>query len=743
MINAQQNNPITPDSLCDIVHVDDVRVSPDGTRAAFVRTSIDKGGNSYNRTIWLQDLTNPRTQAEPLTGSTKDSVPRWSPDGTRLAFISGRGDKPALLVLSLRGGEAHTIATHPNGVAGFEWSPDGTRVAYSASMRSDECAAEDEANEKARVKAASERASDIPNAEGSEAKDAWLVKRDKDQKQHDEELRLDPRVIDRFPYRTGTSFTEDRFTHIYVIDVPASFAEPDSTKPDRITPSDTRASFSGLSWSLDGNFIYSTYTRDPDSGELFRFADIVRLRVPSSTQPEAARQKASVQKSKGEAFERLTVAGYTCFDALPSPDGKWLAFNRAFDNPDRYEPSTLTIMALRPSGQPGKSGQAPKPELIDITAPHDRSLGSYRWRRDGQALYFTLHDRGTTTLYRADINPRTRARRAAHASVQVEHVTHAAHEIDSFDLASGPRVVFSASTPADPSALYVIDTRRIRALYTPNTAFLDKHQVGQVEVVRFNHDGRALQGWLLRPVDFDPRKPYPLIVQMHGGPHVMWGAATRSLWHESQAMASAGYCVFWCNPRGSDGYGREFWHSNQSDWGDGPMSDVLAGVDLVAGRDYIDAGRLCLTGGSYAGFLTAWIIGKDQRFAAACAQRGVYNLVSMRNTTDIPFFNDRESGGMTPWDDVETLWRMSPISLVPNIKTPLLIEHSEQDFRVPIEQAEQLFQALKLMKKPVQLVRWPREGHELSRAGEPKHRVERIRRIIEWFNEHTRTTRGK
>ena len=210
------------------------------------------------------------------------------------------------------------------------------------------------------------------------------------------------------------------------------------------------------------------------------------------------------------------------------------------------------------------------------------------------------------------------------------------------------------------------------------------------------------------------------------------------MWHEFQAMAGAGYAVFYCNPRGSDGYGLEFHHSNRGDWGDGPMRDVLAGVDLLAGRDYIDGKRLCLTGGSYAGYLTAWIIGRDHRFAAACAQRGVYNLVSMRNTTDIPFFNDRETGSITPWDDVAALWNMSPISLVPNVQTPLLIEHSEQDYRVPIEQGEQLFQALKLMKKKVKMIRWPREGHELSRAGEPRHRLLRIESIIEWFNEHTK-----
>ena len=694
---------ITSDSLYDLVSVDDVRVSPDGARAAFVRTSIDRSSNAYSRSIWLQDLKNLRAPAEPLTSGTKDSSPRWSPDGLRLAFISGRGDKPAVFVLPMSGGEARSIASHPNGVGGFEWSPDGAGIAYTASMRPDECAKEDEANQETRDKTEDNKTS----------KEAWDFKREKEQKQHDEELRLDPRVIERFPYRTGTAFMEDRFAHIYVVDVPASFAEPSAAKPQRITPSDSVASFRGLAWSADGKHIYSTFTRDADSGEIFRFADIVRL------SPHAG----------GGAFARISIPGYTAFDPLPSPDGKWLAFDRSFDNPDRYEPSTLSIVPASHTGQENKL------YVVDITAPHDRSLGGFKWSRDGKSLYFTLLSEGATNLYRANI-----VARGKRATIETEQVTRATHEIDSFDVTDEGRVVFTASTAADPSALFAVDKKRVRSLHAPNLKFLSEYGIGDVEAIRFENEGRKLQGWLMKPTGFDAKKRYPLIVQMHGGPHVMWGAATRGLWHEFQAMAGAGYCVFWCNPRGSDGYGREFWHSNRGDWGDGPMRDVLAGVEMVTRRDYIDGKRLCLTGGSYAGYLTAWMIGKDHRFAAACSQRGVYNLVSMRNTTDIPFFNDREVGGVTPWDDVDALWRMSPISLVPNVQTPLLIEHSEQDYRVPIEQAEQLFQALKLMKKTVQLVRWPREGHELSRAGEPRHRAERIRRIIEWFNEHTRTT---
>ncbi len=643
----------------------------------------------------------PKTPAQPLTGSIKDGAPRWSPEGNRLAFISGRDDKPAVFVLPMQGGEARNVASHPNGIGAFEWSPDGRRIAFCAGMRADECEAEDKkANDKRQAK---------EDSQPAPIKDSWDLKREKEQKQHEEELRLDPRIVSRMPYRTGTTFIEDRYTHIYVADVPASFAEPSEGKPRRITPNDSLSSFVGAAWTADGKQIFSATSRDPDSGELFLLRDIVRLGADS----------------KARTFKRMPVKGNTCNGALPSPDGKWIAFDKSVENKERYEPGTLCIM-------PANSAKAE--DIIDLTDVLERSVGDYKWSPDGKYLYFTLLKEGAVNLWRCKTPASARAR-----EIELDQLTDADHEIISFDVTRDGRVVFIACTPQDPSALFMLDQKgRTTPLYQPNAKVLGEAEIGAVEEIRYESDGREIQGWLILPPGFTPKKKYPMVVQMHGGPHVMWGAAARSMWHEFQAMAGAGYAVFYCNPRGSDGYGLDFHHSNRGDWGDGPMRDVLAGVDLLTQRDYIDDKRLCLTGGSYAGYLTAWIIGKDHRFAAACSQRGVYNLVSMRNTTDIPFFTDRETGSITPWDDVAALWHMSPMSLVPQVQTPLLIEHSEQDYRVPIEQAEQLFQALRLMKKKVQMVRWPREGHEVSRAGEPKHRLQRIQRIIEWFNEHTR-----
>ncbi len=678
--------PITPADLCELALIDDVRVSPDGAMVVFTISKADWANNAQTSHLWGKSLHQAESPAHMLTRSGKDSAPRWSAHGA-LAFLSARGEKAEVYQLP-HYGEAYSVAAHANGITAFAWSPDGRHIAFCAPMRADECATEDQSS---------------ATADDQPSKDAWTLRREKEQRQHEEEQRLDPRRITRIPYRTGTKFIDDRFTHIYVAEA-ADPAHGKRARPRRLTPNDTAFNFSPPRWSADGRYLYTTYTRDPDSGELFRYTDIVRFDT------HAAKR----------AFTRLALPDYSCYDPLPSPDGRWLAFLRSLDDPQAYQPATLAIARVE-----GDTLTL----VADLTAALDRTVGDFRWSADGQWLYFTINADGRTNLWRASL--------ADPAQPQLEQLTFDDHEINSFDVTPDGCVVFAASTPQDPSALYLLaQDGSVHLLHQPNAELLRQRAVGNVETLRYTCDGRSIQGWLFTPADFDPRRRYPLIVQMHGGPHIMWGAATRSMWHEVQAMLSAGYLVFYCNPRGSDGYGRAFWHANRADWGDGPMRDVLTGVDVLCERPYVDRSRLYLTGGSYAGYLTVWIIGRDARFAAACAQRGVYNLVSMRNTTDVPFFNDREAGGITPWDDVEALWRMSPISLAPHIRTPLLIEHSELDYRVPIEQAEQLFQAMKLMKKEVKLIRWPREGHELSRSGEPKHRVERIQAIIEWFNQH-------
>ncbi len=677
--------PITYDSLYNIVYIEEVKVSSSGTHAAFVRLSIDRSANEYVRAIWLQDLSTAERRAVPFTAGRKDSSPRFTEDSTRLGFLSNRnGEGQAQVhVISLAGGEAQRLTSHPSGVNSFEWSPDGRRIAFNASVRVDERIQEDEKRR-------------VPNEE-PEAQDPWDKKREKDQHEHEDALRFDPRTVREFPYRTGTTFVNDRWNHVYVTDVPETFSDGNKAQAARLT--DDNLNYGQPAWTRDEQALICSKSRRPSNqNEMIEFwDDLVRIGLNADSR----------------ATTVLLSNQYSYTHPRISPNGRWVAFERHLEDLPEFRNTTLAILPVE--------GGA----VTDLTAHLDRELGYFTWGQDSAWLYFTLIKDGSENLYRVSID-----------GGQVEQLTDGAQEVTSFDVDAQGRVIYAASTMQDPSALYLRDVDgHVVTLYKPNEKFLSEHEVRPVEEIRYPSDGFQIQGWVMTPPDFDPARKYPLALEIHGGPSAMWSPGTRSMWQEWQALASAGYVVFFCNPRGSGGYGEKFLIANRGDWGDGPMNDILRGVEQVVSHGYVDTARMVMTGGSYGGYLTAWIVGRDHRFKAAVAQRGVYNMISMRGVTDIPWFNDREAGA-SPWEDVGKLWAMSPISLAPQVQTPLLLEHSEQDYRVPISQAEELYLALRSFKKTVELIRWPREGHELSRSGEPKHRAERVQRILEWFGQY-------
>ena len=669
--------PITPESLIELVSLSDPQISPDGKCVAFVRTHIDAKANKYLRAIWLKDLQSD-APAVPLTFGAKDASPRWSPDGDWLAFISGRDEKPQVYALPARQpGEAHALTAHKSGVSAFDWSPSGRKIFFVASLRADERDAEDKPAD-----------ADTKPVAGDKDKD-----------------RNDPRVITVTPYRSGTTIFEDKYRHIYVADIVAPGDAPSS--PTRVTDGDMN--FATPAWSRDGHALYSSVSRDPAQGELLRFTDVARIPADGS-----------------RTFERLATAGFTSSQPRPSPDGRWLAMTRFNEDEQARAGSELVARVI---DEPRAAGR-----VLNQSA-----YATWSWGKDSQHIYYVSLQHGSMSINCASV-----------ADGAVRALTSGPRNVDCgdqttqpFDVSADGRVVFVCTDDAGYFSLRLLSpVGGEQALYAPNQKFVEAHGVCTPEAMSFESDGLSIQGWLIKPPAFDAAQKYPLIVNIHGGPHVMWGPAMESLWHEAQAMAHAGYVVFYCNPRGSEGYGDAFLHSNRADWDAGPMADILRGVEALVARGSIDPARLCVTGGSYGGYMAAMMVGVDKRFAAAVAQRGVYNLISARNTSDIPYFFDREMGGVSPWDDVEFLWRVSPIAYASSIDTPLLLEHSELDFRVPVSQAEEFYTALAHKRKTVELVRWPREGHDLSRSGEPKHRVERLTRILDWFNKYAHANKS-
>jgi len=294
--------------------------------------------------------------------------------------------------------------------------------------------------------------------------------------------------------------------------------------------------------------------------------------------------------------------------------------------------------------------------------------------------------------------------------------------------------VFIASTNTNPGDLFITNNsgKHERQLSAINRTLLDQLTLVEPGEITFtSFDNTQIHGWLLKPYIFDVNKKYPLVMEIHGGPHWFYGNAW---FQEFQLLAAQGYVVFYCNPRMSTSYGQEFSMLGVGDWGNSDYKDMLSGIDYVVNLGFIDSTKIGITGGSYGGYLTNWIIGQTDRFKVAVTQRSITNLVSFYGTTDVQNFAEFEFG--LPWENYQKLYERSPITYAHLIKTPLLIIHSENDYRVPISQAEELFSILKRNNVEVEFIRYPEEGHELSRSGLPLHRVDRYNRIIDWFNKY-------
>jgi dipeptidyl aminopeptidase/acylaminoacyl peptidase len=676
---------ITAQDLFKIVTVSDPRFSPDSKWIAFVRTEIDRETNDYRCAIWLAAADGNRLR-QFTSGVQRDRAPRWSPDGRWLAFVSNRGDekaKPQIHLIATDGGEARCLTKMENGADEPAWSPDGRWIAFTSRLNAEEMAAES-----------------LPQPEP--ASDPDEVARRAEEREKKEKEKQDPRIITRFAYRAETSYFDDRTKHLYLLEVDPEVGQTRG-KPRRLTQ-DSR-NYSEPCWMADGSGLLASVDRQPEVDDLFYYSDVVRVPLDGGT-PQI-----------------LTGADTADHEPRPSPDGRWIAYNS-------LPVSELTIANAEIKLMPATGG----PPRV-LTAELDAHPRDCCWAPDSQSLLFLVEEQGLIDLRRVSLD-----------GGPVETLVTGDREMLACDLSpDGQSVAFVASTDRAPRDLYVarLDGSTNLRLTKVNAPWLATKTLGQVDDLWFESaDGKPIQGWIIKPPDFDPEGRYPLVLSIHGGPHVMWSRHEPTMWHEWQVLAAHGYVVFACNPRGSDGYGRDFRAALHNHWGEADLPDLLAGVEQVIAQGYVDPERLVITGGSYGGFMTAWVIGHDQRFKAAVAQRGVYDLINFYSTSDIPLLAEWEFAA-APWENPQHLWQYSPAAYVENIHTPLLLIHSENDFRAPIPGAEGLFVALRRLKREVEMVRYPRDGHELSRSGEPKHRVDRLERIAEWFDCHVQEPKAK
>ena len=643
--------PMRPDDILKIRFVSDPRISPDGRRVAFVLTSLSQERDEYLSNIWMVDTTGGAPPRRFTTGPGRDTAPRWSPDGARLAFVSERerGKKGQLMVMPVEGGEALALTQLRNGVAAPAWSPDGTRLAFVSRVGGWQEPESEEERKKSRP----------------------------------------ARVVTTLKYRfNGEGFIHDRPTHVFV--VPAAGGAPAQLTSGDCPDSDP-------AWSPDGHSIAFVSARHEDRD----YDDATDLwMVPAA----------------GGTPRRVTDTIGPAMHPAFSPDGRTLAYlGRRHQNEFGRNVRVFTVPV---------EGGAPR----SLTDALDRSCAPLDlapiWSADGAWLTFAAEDAGALSVYRV---------RAAGGTPAPERVIGGERAVMGVSAATDGTLAFVVTDPVTPPevATCAADGSGERHLTDFNAAWRAEVALARPERFRFERAGLTVDGWIMKPVGFTAEGRYPGLLNIHGGPHAQYGWV---FFDEFQVQAGAGYAVVYTNPRGSQGYGEAFTRAVVGDWGGGDFADVMAGLDEALRRaPWIDPERLGVLGGSYGGFLTSWTVGHTDRFRAACSERAVNYHPSMFGTSDIGhLFNEVEIGGL-PWEMPDKYAERSPLTHAKNIHTPLLIIHSEDDLRCPIEQGEQLFVALKKQRKDAVFVRFPDENHELSRSGKPRHRLERFRIILDWF----------
>jgi dipeptidyl aminopeptidase/acylaminoacyl peptidase len=635
------------------------------------------------------------------------SDPQPAPDASKVAYVVTMLDartnenRSHVHIVDAASGESRQLTNGPKRDTTPRWSPDGRHLAF-VSERGDEKAQiwviDSDGGEAWRLTDTPDPAANPAwSPDGRRVAFTSRLQSEPPPKGPDGKPFQKIRKITTMKYKSnGEGIIDDLHAQVFVV-------EADLTKREHAAATQlTRGDFShgAPAWSPDGRQVAFSAARHPGR-DRDGASDIWVLDVPEAGTRRAAGAPRKVTQTRGPALSPSW-----------SPDGREIAY---VGHTDRRAGVTRHNKLWKVAAAGG--------EPVCLTPDLDRNCVNEAapvWSADGRSVACLVVDAGNTHLYQVAASG-DGAPRVALGGLRTVSAAHGA----------GGRVVFTASDATHPTEVLIADEdgSKERVLTAENAAWLESVDLAEPEVLKVvSADGTPVQAWVIRPRG--ARGPVPCLLNVHGGPKSQYA---NTFHDEFQVYAGAGYAVVYGNPRGSDGQTEAFATTVRGAWGDKDWADVTAIADAIEGLGFVDQERVGIMGGSYGGFMTSWAVGHTNRFRAACSERAVNNIHSMVGTSDIGSWFMVQHTGKPPYDDIEPYLRMSPLTYAGQIETPLLILHSENDLRCPIEQGEQLYIALKLRNKPVEFWRFPEDNHEMSRSGKPLNRLKRFEVILEWF----------
>jgi dipeptidyl aminopeptidase/acylaminoacyl peptidase len=667
---AQQPRGITPEDYYAFEFASDPSLSPDGKLVAYVVTKVDRAQNRRQSAVWMVATEGNRAPWQFTTSPQSSTSPRWSPDGKWLAFLSSRPSETT---------PAPAAGTTPGTASSTAPADQPRNQIYLLSLSGGE-------------------ARRLTNLKNGVSTFRWspdgtrlvVVSRigpsdSKSDSRTENKDRSDVRHYKNSSYKfNDTGWFDDRRAHFWLVDVASGNAKQ-ITEGNNWNDSDPQ-------WSPDSKRIAFVSNRTGKEYDENRNTDVWVI--------------------SAEGGELTKISDHDEADNSPrwSPDGKRIAFTGELH--DRDHPKIF----LAPAAGGAQS--------VMIVKDLDLIPSGLEWSADGSSLWFETGVKGEFQLFRVDVQKQSFA-----------PVTKGPRAVRSADFNwSNQTMVYTVNDFKHLDDVYIadLDGRNERKLTNLNESLWKQLQLAGVE--RFTYqstDNWEVDGFLVKPIGWQEGRKYPLILSVHGGPAGQYGV---DWYHEFQVYAAKGYAVLFTNPRGSTGYGQKFERGIAREWGGKDYQDVMNGVDAALKKyPWLDAERMGVTGGSYGGFMTNWIVGHTDRFKAAVTLRSVVNFVSDEGTRDGAYGHTADFGGDL-FDKFDLFWDRSPLKYAKNVKTPTLIMHSDNDFRVPLEQGEQWFRALKHFGVTTEIVMFPRENHNLTRSGEPKHLVESLNWQLYWFD---------